>query len=231
MKLNLKSLLWALCLAFVASTSSTQAIVVEVDNVDGVWTSVDPVGSATGIGTNEIRWGTPASYSGKSGYNFNGVTPPTVVTSDSTPFLLGTFTHINYPITGTSITQAELSVDFDLTIDGIVFNNTTFTYTFLHNETPNNGPNPDDIVTFVNPSPGQMVIANGQGYVVEILGFEVGGNIVSQFYTKENKMNSANLIAQVRQVGIPEPTTYLTLGSFLAFAAYVKRRKARRSAA
>ena len=226
----MQSRFYKILAALVASTvmtfGSAQAIPFSVDMVDGVWSSVAPGGAASGVGTNQIMWGTPVYRSQQSGYLFEGAAPPAIVGNVGDQFDIGTFTHINYPITGSSITNATLDVTFDLTIDGVFFNDVMFSFMFEHEETPNSGANPDDIVTFVNPAQDQAVIANGQSYLVQLLGFEVGGNLVDEFFTKEKYTNTAELVAVITPTSVvPEPMTYLTLGTFLAMACLVQRRK------
>src|ERR1700730_221628 len=66
----------------------------------GVWSSATPSAGVTGVGTKQIRWGTPAGGSGQSGYDYNGSTPPPQNFATETQFLVGTFIHHNQPITG-----------------------------------------------------------------------------------------------------------------------------------
>ncbi|MCB1136062.1 MAG: choice-of-anchor K domain-containing protein [Chlamydiia bacterium] len=160
------SLLCVMTLSLLATMGSAQAVTYIADDVSGIWTSADPASAASGLGTNEIRWGTPATSHGQSGYRFDNATPPPVVGNVGDTFVLGTFTHMNWPITGTAITSAELSVSFDLTIDGVIFNDRVFSYMFEHEETPNSLPDPRDIVTFVGASAEQTVFANGKNYTV-----------------------------------------------------------------
>src|SRR5690606_20875690 len=54
-------------------------------------------------------------------------------------FTLGTFTHINFPITsGTAITSADLDLTVELDILGTSLEQGPYTFSFKHTETPNN---------------------------------------------------------------------------------------------
>jgi len=79
-----------------------------------------------------------------SGYTFVGRSESQTFGPEDT-FLLGTFTHHNWPITDAP-TQLELEVNLEFT-DPV--DTETFTFTFDHNETPNTGEGCcDDIVSF-----------------------------------------------------------------------------------
>lgn len=103
---------------------------------------------------------------------------------DGTEFTLGTFTHENYPITG--MPQNEFDVDLAVRV---VFEDGTeadFSFRFHHNETPNVGPAPEDLVdlpTFVSP---ETVTIDGEEYAVLISGFKQGGQVVRRFVSPEN---------------------------------------------
>jgi hypothetical protein len=113
------------------------AATLTLNSVTGAWTdAIGGAGTVTGIGTNELRWGTPVPSTGqKSGFRFDGAAPPSLTIETDTPFLLGTFTHFNFPLaTNTAILSADLGVTLDI-------ENTlqTLNYTFSLEETPNQG--------------------------------------------------------------------------------------------
>jgi len=209
---------------------------VDITNISGDWTSVTGGQNVSGLNTNQVFWGGPGSNSDKSGYKF--VASPNLFNiAPDTPFVLGTFTHINKPIPdGTSITQAVLNVT--LSIPGVI-QNLNLSYIFNHDETPNvAGQCPpgsvsvcDDIVTAAsNPVVTQFFTINGQQYTLTIQGFEVNGNTFSQFLTQENANNSAKLIAEISlpvSLSAPEPETYLLLGSTLGLALLLKYRRSK----
>ena len=86
--------------------AGASAATIDVVSTSGIWTSATPAANAFGVGTNEIKWGTPGAS--QSGYKFVGVPPPVQDNvAEGVLFLLGTLTHNNFPITsGTSITAA-----------------------------------------------------------------------------------------------------------------------------
>ncbi len=105
----------------------------------GVWPSISAsLPGLNGLGTSNVKWGVPAG-GGQSGYRFAGST--TEVLTDGTEFVLGTFTHDNFPIYGFQPNQ----FDVDLRVN-VVFNDGAlirdFSFRFHHNETPNVWPAP-----------------------------------------------------------------------------------------
>ncbi len=150
-----------------------------------------------------------------------GVTP-------GVAFDVATFTHNNFVVKrGTSIQGAKLATNFTLSIDGQEVN-ISKVYDFIHNETYNTSVGCcDDIVTAVNNTPfTESLIVGDYEYDINIKGFRVGNELFSQFSTKENQANSAVLVAEVTRVAVPEPSTYLLMGSMLAFLVFyrIKRR-------
>lgn len=206
---------------------------VDITNISGIWTSTTGGQNVTGVGTNQINWGGSSQTTAqKSGYNFTP-SPNLFDIQPGTDFVLGTFTHINkvIPSSRDAITQAVLSVT--LSIPNVI-NNLTLSYLFHHNETPNlAGHCPagsvsvcDDIVTATsNPVVTKDFTLNGQLYTLTIKGFEVNGQTFTQFLTQENMNNTALLIADLTLVNVPEPATYLVLGSTLGLVLFLKKRQ------
>ncbi|WP_424187226.1 choice-of-anchor K domain-containing protein [Actinokineospora sp. G85] len=157
----------------------------------------------SGLTTDHVTWGVPAG-GGQSGYVFRG--GEVDVRTDGTEFTLGTFTHENFPITG----MPQQEFDVDLTVDVAFEDGTTaaFSFRFHHNETPNVGPNPEDLVdlpTFVSP---QTVTIDGTEYAVLISGFKQGGQVVRRFVSQENSANSADIVAIFAVSGKPDPVIH-----------------------
>lgn len=223
--------------------SGLEADTINLTSVTGVWNNAQ--GSSglpsnfTGGGTNVIHWGFPATDGGQnSGYQFIGTAPPTISNIQlDTPFALGTFTHFNFPISGDSLTSVDLNVSVALTINGTP-TNFSGVYHFLHNETPNSftpvtNPGNDDIVTFQNNiSQSGTIVIGGINYSIGLIGFSLspGSPLVQQFNTVETMQNNATLFAQISrpEVFVPEPSTYLMMGSFLvacAGVAFYRKRK------
>lgn len=243
----------ALAAAFLSVPAS--AVVIDFTNVKATW--FDPVGgsgiSYTGNGTSSasVRWGTPQG-AGKSGYDFT-VAPLTSITvnppSGSAEGVLGTFTHRNNSISsGTSIEGIKLKFDTDVTINSVYFGNVTFIYDFSHWETPNNA-NPcanggaqgvginnngcaDRVqVNFNSQSDYFTISENGvdYNYAVDVIGFMVGGNPMTSFWTREQADNSAYVRGKVvlysEAVGdVPEPATWAMLVAGFGMVGAASRR-------
>lgn len=225
----------------------------------GIWTATVPpqVGdpdTLTGLNTNEIRWGTPDGGGQKSGYRFQGLGPggahPTLNVNTLTELLsgqfdVGDFTHINFPITGGSITNAQLKVTINLADTGAGTNQVlNFTFNFTHNETDNfpspagTGSCPDtgttpvpavgcpDVVGLQTLFSNEVVNIGGVDRVLEIIGFVPGhsGSPVSQFITQENQENLASLLVRF-STPIDEPATLALLGLGLLGLGWQHRRR------
>ncbi len=146
----------------------------------------------------QIRWGNPVTAGLKSGYGF--IDNDTALNGElalNQDIVLGTFTHYNYPIySGSSITGASMDVVFNV-IDAFgVVTPVTLTLNLAHNETPNNGPNPDDIVTIEQTN----VTFNYEGelYTIQVIGFiDENGDVVTSIYTEENAATSYDLVIRM----------------------------------
>ena len=208
----------AAVMAFAGMTAS-DAATVEVAGVGGSWTALLPPSgptNVTGIGTNSVSWGTPfdpSTSTRQSGYSFVGAAAGQLQTGET--FNLGRFTHRNFVInSGTSISGAGLSVGINLMIGGANrLVNTAFN--FAHLETNNFGEDngscangrangrgvnsngcADRVTILNNASSDQSFEIDGLTYILEITGFIRKGKPFSQFWTKENKANSAILQAR-----------------------------------
>lgn len=106
-------------------------------HISGVWKNVQgpsDQSSFVGLGGSRLSWGTPAE-SLTSSYEFEGGSNRLEIDGDA--FVLGTFTHHNYPI----ITPFErFSVDLDITATVTNGPSSDITVTFNHYESPNRGP-------------------------------------------------------------------------------------------
>uniref|UniRef100_UPI0012DFABA7 choice-of-anchor K domain-containing protein n=1 Tax=Aeromonas jandaei TaxID=650 RepID=UPI0012DFABA7 len=144
----------------------------------------------------QIRWGGKNEV--KSGYGFadndaalNGQIPL------NEEIKLGTFTHYNYPISsGTSISAVTMKATFSVTDSMGRVTPVTVTINFNHNETPNDGADPRDIITIGTATASFNF--EGKVYSLEVLGFrDTGGNVVKTIYTNENASNSFDLIVKL----------------------------------
>ncbi len=152
-----------------------------------------------GLSTSNVRWGIPAG-GGKSGYVFTGKT--TDVATDGTEFVIGTFTHQNFPIQSNGVNQFEVDLSVNITFQGSLSKN--FSFRFRHNETPNDGPNPEDIVDLPTTVSPETVTIDGVEYSVVITGFKQGGNIVTRFISPENGANDGDIVAVLARTGAPD---------------------------
>jgi hypothetical protein len=64
---------------------------------------------------------------------------------DGTTFVLGTFTHKNFPVYAINPNQFDVSLKVHVTFQGGVLSR-DFSFKFHHFETPNVGPAPEDLV-------------------------------------------------------------------------------------
>ena len=232
---HLSAIAAALCIAAPVSAAS-----LTINGVDGVWSTSQPV--VNGIGTTDLRWGTPAR-SRQSGYNFESSATPFVV-EDEQSFVLGTFTHLNFPITGVLLEAADLAVEFSIAgVSGVIQS----TFSFDHFETNNqlsrcaNGlPNgsglnvngcADRVRATLNEAKSEVFDLDGVSYTLDISGFQYNGALFESFWTQEDRANSAQLIAIFSVVdGIPVPEVPLPasglmlLGGLGALALRKKRK-------
>lgn len=222
----------ALALLFVNTAS---AVLV---STSGVWSSVEEddgaVADILGLGTNNVTWGEPfpaGATTPSSGYVFDGIAPPVDVPTDGSVFMLGEFTHDNFPIFLPSITGATLELTLDFAGD-----DSMFTYFFEHDETPNEGTcDPagattcPDVVSIPDASSTETVTIGGDTFLLTIVGFSEDGGmtIVDEFITEEGLSNSAELFARFDPVEVPAPAPLAALALTLLLTGFAARRTRR----
>ena len=222
--------------------TSAMAVSLTVTDIQASWSSSTPL--VDGLGTNQIRWGDPAETM-QSGYNFTSSDVPFSV-EEQNEFVIGTFSHENFPVFGTFLRSANLSVQFSLTG---VLQPITSTFSFIHNETVNdplsgNCPNgeangvgvnaagcADKVTATLNREQSESFVIDGETYVLDILGFQREGEKFTDFWTEENRTNAADLIAIFRlddsepPSPIPLPAAGWLLLAGFASLGLLRRRK------
>ncbi|MFV0478897.1 MAG: THxN family PEP-CTERM protein [Parahaliea sp.] len=201
--------------------SNATAGPLDITNIDGSWINPVPSANVTALsntaspGTDSIRWGgTAGDINSGSGYDFTAASNITPVAL-GTAFVLGTFTHLNLPITQT-ISAVEYAFSFDT--NGSPANLASI-FSFDHNETPNStgsSPADDDVVTVTSATLNHLITVGTDTYYFNLLGFSVDGGMSfgNIFSSPENGSNSVRLYGIVtnQPVGaVPTPGTLLLI--------------------
>lgn len=189
------------CLGF---SSACAAATLSIEPIGGIWSSSKP--AVAGIGTNQLNWGEP-QFTRQSGYHFEAQGPFEV--ESETPFVIGTFTHQNFPVRGQILESAQLKVSFR--IAGLA-DPIASTFSFVHDETLNDqdtcpngldnrvginvGGCADRVTVALNEGQSQRFEIDGASYVLDVLGFQYDGVPLGAFWTQENQENQAQLIAR-----------------------------------
>ena len=186
LRLNSRRGRWSLVLAILmVLVTATAAFAVYGGPVTSQWSNavggqcVAYDSSAVFQDLSRVKWGQtgdfgcpPSMDAAKSGYDFDGETPGAI--APNVNFLLGTFTHHNYPIiAGSSITAVDFAARGTVSDCGVPDQTLTFSgYTFYHDETSNlpdcgsncdcNNTNNDYDSDFCEYGPGNPELARGQ---------------------------------------------------------------------
>jgi uncharacterized repeat protein (TIGR01451 family) len=208
--------IWPLASALIALApfASVSAATITYQSVTGIWH--DPVDNlpgsqpgdpviTNGNPTSIIRWGDTSGQ--QSGYDITVAVPPPFTLPGPIPFFsLGTFEHHNFVVGDPSLTSVQLDVVIMLAVDGVPTGPLTFTFTFNHEETPNNlvpcpYPTPpnegctDRVTIVASPQPTTFNV-DGVDYTLA-MNFLVNGQPVSEYITREGgSVNSSGLVGE-----------------------------------
>ncbi|MDT7519163.1 type I secretion C-terminal target domain-containing protein [Rhodoferax sp. TBRC 17660] len=155
-----------------------------------------------------LRWGTGNTQSGYTlvdNTSFTSAAGSAVALNQL--FQVGTFTHNNFPVGGSPLNFTDLTLSFNVVINGVT-TNVPFTIRLDHTETPNTSTPTDDasrdIITL--PTSSSTINIAGQNYVVNFNGFrDADGNLVTQIFTREQQASSFGIFASITTVE-PLPT-------------------------
>lgn len=221
MKNTLKSrVTFLVCAAVLTLSSHAGAVSVNLIEATGTWISTQP--TVTGVGTNTISWGDPATSRGPSQYIYETLAPELGLDLGE-EFKIGKFIHRNNPIYAPLLEEASLKIDYEIQVvnGGVIgtFMGSSY-FDFEHLESPN-GANPcanggangsginsrgcADRVTFtMNEALSDSFTVDGLRYELALTSFLLGdGTVADEFWTKEKKSNKAWLMATVTAVPLP----------------------------
>ncbi|CAI7980920.1 conserved hypothetical protein [Frankia sp. Hr75.2] len=177
---------------------------------NGTWTrvSVDDLPGLTfsqeSDSKSEVRWGEPLDGGSKSGYDFEGYTNDALL--DGTDFLLGRLTHHNQTIQLPTHWQFWVYLTVNVYFEDEEMEH-DFTLRFRHEETPNQGAHPNDVVQLPKVHENDLVYVDDVEYRVTITGFLLGQGSrrrrVSTFDVPEGGSISAGIFARFERTSPP----------------------------
>ena len=235
----------------ILASAPASAAVVDFTNISATWFDVVSLGGPavvyTGNGTANAtaRWGTDTG-SGRSGYDLDTIAIPQLTVNPpggSATTNIATFRHVNQPISGgTSISSIKLRLTTDILVDGNYLDTVNFVYFFDHDETTNasdpcayGGANnqgvningcADRVLSNFN-GQSEFFTIDGYNYALDVVGFLVDGNPVTNFLTKEREVNEAFLRGRLvlYSQAVPEPATWAMMISGFGLVGFAARRR------
>ena len=197
----------------VASTTAAVHVAVDeiiVSGLEAGWTDATFVNGESQVNRidtdadayiDSVMWGTPASGSGQSGYVLDDDDVLSSVGGRQVQagerFVIADFSHLNWPVFSNSslLDSVTLNIDMQVAINGVAYP-VGFEVLVDHEETPNSGADPRDIITL----PAQSVTVNvgGQDYEIRLDGFVDGnGNVVNVIRTDEQASNEFSIVGSI----------------------------------
>jgi hypothetical protein len=228
--------------ALISPVASSQAALISIDNLTVSWLSPDPASVSirgNGTGYASLDWGFPAPFGRPSGYSFTTVSTPILhdVPPSTSEFLLGSWTHNNFPIRPPLLESVSLMLSAEISVDSISQGVKNFYFDFSHNETYNqaryrcangerNGTGVNrngcaDIVDVNYNDLSDSFMVDGALFTLNL----AGGS--THFETVEHWINSFNVYGQIvaSDATVPEPTALALFSGGLAFFGFARRRK------
>jgi len=211
-------------LTFTAAASAGQVISLK-DIYDG-WFNASPTGKIVNSNStyDYVYWGKvcnlpqgctttaeieDATFANGSSYVWDSIASGSPVTIDS-PFIIGDFTHNNFPIYEPVLESVSLYLGFTVGNDALGYKALSYIIDFEHNETPNIADTTPCDYTSTIPCADSVKISNAPfnaefylgkdettQYYFTLLGFSGMGasNAYMQYITQENKSNIVPLYA------------------------------------
>jgi hypothetical protein len=226
-----------------AFAGGANAATLDITSITPAWENVvaDPAGGTITVDNTvpdiSLRWGAGVGGGAQSGYDFTAAGTPLLGLAEDTPFLLGDFNHLNFPVFDPVLASVDLEVDVQIGGGGPLV---TSVFGITHDETTNTAPCPagsvsvcDDIVTISNPGTFEAFTIGDTDFVFSILGFSTDGGttFTTSFLTQEESNNPAGLYAeftaQENITGVPLPAAgWMLLAGIGGLAALRRRKKA-----